>query len=152
MNIKHPLAGALALLICAVPSLAAAQQSGSPWGPPPGPPFGPPPQFAPVASVTPFTVVPPANASVFLYDGRRLLARMDGPGVIWVPTGRAYHIVAMRNDQVLWSGQRVAAGPGVEVRWPAPPGYGTQGFCLWPYPRGPLTAPVELGRERTPNY
>jgi hypothetical protein len=150
MNIKHPLAAALALLISAVPSLAAAQQPGYPYRPQPG--YGPAPQYVPEASVTSFTVVPPANASVFLYDGRRLLARMDGPGVIWVPTGRTYRVVAMRSDQVLWSGQRVAAGPSVEVRWPAPPGYSAAASCPWAYPRGPLTAPVELGRERTPNY
>jgi hypothetical protein len=147
MNIKTPLAAALALLATAVPSIASAQTPG--WG------HFPPAQprvFVPEPTLTPLTAVPPANGSVYVYEGRRLLARLDGPGVLWLPTGSTFRIVAMRGEQVLWSGDRPTAGVPLEVRWPAPPDYSAATNCPWAYPRGPLTAPVERGRVRTPNW
>jgi hypothetical protein len=147
MNIKTPLAGALALLASAVPSIASAQTPG--WGSfPPAQPR----VVVPEPTLTPFTAVPPANGSVYVYEGRRLLARLDGPGVLWLPTGSLFRIVAMRGDEVLWSGDRATSGAPVEVRWPAPPAYSTAMPCPYAYPRGPLTAPVERGRTRTPTW
>ena len=109
MNIKTPLAGALALLASAVPSIAAAQVPGYA-------PYGPEPRYvAPEPSVTPLTAVPPAFGSVYVYEGRRLLARLDGPGVLWLPTGEVYRAVAMRGEQVLWSGDRSTAGVPIEL-------------------------------------
>jgi len=144
MNIKTLLAGALALLASAVPSIAAAQTPGYV-------PYPPQPRYTvPEPSVTPLTAVPPANGSVYVYEGRRLLARLDGPGVLWLPTGGLYRIVAMRGEQLLWSGDRSTTGAPVELRWPAPPEYSATMPCPYGYPRGPLTAPVERGRVRTP--
>lgn len=139
MNIKTPLAGALALLAFAVPAVAAAQERV----------YVPPsePRYVPAPSVTPLTLVPPAYTSIFVYEGHRLLARLDGPGVLWVPTGPIYRVVAMRGDQVIWSGDRAAGGTPVDIRWP----YDPRTPCPFPYPRGPLTAPIERGRVRTPN-
>lgn len=157
MNIKTPVAGALALLASVVPSIASAQPPG---GYAPGPQGGwyqPQPQPQPryvvpetTASVTSVSLVPPAFGSVYVYEGRRLVARLDGPGVLWLPTGETYRVVAMRGDQMLWSGDRSLSGAPVELRWPAPPEYRTGMPCPYAYPRGPLTAPVERGRERTP--
>jgi hypothetical protein len=144
MNIKPVLAGALALLASAVPSIAAAQPPGYVYPP------SEPRYTVPEASVTPLTAVPPASGSVYVYEGRRLLARLDGPGVLWLPTGNLYRIVAMRGEQVLWSGDRSTTGAPVELRWPAPRQYTAQMPCPYAYPRGPLTAPVEQGRVRTP--
>ena len=113
-----PLAAALALLATAVPSIASAQTPG--WGrfPPSQPRV-----FVPEPTLTSLTAVPPANGSVYVYEGRRLLARLDGPGVLWLPTGSVFRIVAMRGEQVLWSGDRTTAGAPVELRWPAPADY-----------------------------
>jgi hypothetical protein len=144
MNILIIPAGALALLISAVPGLAFAQQS----YPPPYPadedetPWG-----QPQVSVTPVDVVPPAYGSVYLYDGRRLLARFDGPGALWLPTGGVYRVVAMRGERIVWNGSTTTAGVPVSLRWPVP-----RAFYPAPYPSSPrvLTAPVEQGRVRTP--
>jgi hypothetical protein len=144
MNIKTPLAGALALLASAVPSIASAQTPG--FGYPPSEPR----VFVPEPSLTPFTAVPPAYGSVYVYEGRRLLVRLDGPGVLWLPTGGLFRMVAMRGDQVLWSGDRTTSGAPIELRWPAPREYSAALPCPYAYPRGPLTAPVERGRVRTP--
>lgn len=141
MNIATTLAGALALLATAVPAVASAQ---------PFPSAPRPRYFVQEPSVTPFTVVPPAFASIYVYEGPRLLARLDGPGVLWLTTGGVYRVVAMRDEQVIWSGDRPASGAPLEVRWPAPPGYDPRTPCPYAYPRGPLTAPVERGRVRTP--
>jgi hypothetical protein len=142
MNLKSIPAGALALLAFAVPSSATAQSPDYPY---------PPPRYVVTErSTTPLSVVPPAYGSVFVYEGRRLLGRFDGPGVLWLPTGAVYRIVAMRGDQVVWSGDRSTGGVPVELRWPAPPQYRAETACPWAYPSGPLTAPVERGRVRTP--
>jgi hypothetical protein len=147
MNIKTLLAGAGLLLCSVVPSIAAAQTPGWGWTPPSQPRV-----VVPEPSLTPLTAVPPAFGSVFVYEGRRLLARLDGPGVLWLPTGGNFRIVAMRGEQVLWSGDRTTSGSPVELRWPAPPEYNAAMPCPYAYPRGPLTAPVEKGRVRTPLY
>jgi hypothetical protein len=146
VNIKLTLAGALTLAIAAVPSLAFAQQSG-------GYSYGPvAPYTAPEpVAFTRITIVPPAYGSVFLYDGRRLVGRFDGPGALWMPSGRVYGVTAMRGDQVLWNGSaNVTGGVPVDLRWPAPPGWSPRTQCPYGYPTGPLTEPVELGRVRTP--
>jgi hypothetical protein len=135
MTIKHTVAGALALLVPCVPSLASAQPVGSPC-------YGNEPFWAgPGQSVTAMTVVPPAYGSVFVYEGRRLVGRFDGSGALWLPTGRLYRIVAMRGEQVLWNGNVSTTGAPVELRWPGAP---------MGYQRRPLTPPVEEGRVRTP--
>jgi hypothetical protein len=136
MSIKTTVAGALALLVPALPSVALAQ--GYPY----------PPRYEP--STTPLTLIPPAYGSVYVYEGRRLLGRFDGPGVLWLATGGLFRIVAMRGDQVVWSGDRSTTGAPVELRWPAPPQYDAAMPCPWAYPTGPLTSPVERGRVRTP--
>jgi hypothetical protein len=141
MSIKTTLAGALALLVPAVPSAALPQTTY----------YAPQPRYmAPESSTTALTVVPPAYGSVYVYEGRALIGRFDGPGVLWLPTGGVYRVVAMRGEQVLWSGDRRANGVPVELRWPAPPQYSASMQCPWAYPSGPLTAPIERGRVRTP--
>ena len=79
MSIKSIVAGALALLVPAVPSAALAQTTYYPEQPR----YYAPPE----SSTTALTVVPPAYGSVYVYEGRALLGRFDGPGVLWLPTG-----------------------------------------------------------------
>lgn len=147
MKIKSTLAGALALLIPAVPSVALAQQSGFPsqpsWEEAPVAPTTPP-----ESSLTTVNIVPPAYGSVFVYDGRRLLARLDGPGALWLPTGGFYRVVAMRGEQVIWNGSATTTGVPVELRWPVPRAFYPAPFPA-PSPRM-LTPPIEQGRVRTP--
>jgi hypothetical protein len=138
------LAGALALLIPAVPSIALAQVPEYPYSPP----RYVVPESEPMTS--PLTVVPPAYGSVYVYAGRSLVGRFDGPGALWLANGGVYRIVAMRGDQVVWSGDRRMGGTPVELRWPAPPQYTPSTQCPWAYPSGPLTSPIERGRVRTP--
>jgi hypothetical protein len=143
MNIKTTLAGALALLIPAVPSLAFAQQSGYPYARD----YDEPPYATPAASVTPLNIVPPAYGSVYVYEGHRLLARFDGPGSVWVPSGGVYRVVAMRGEQMIWSGNAATTGVPVELRWPVP-----RTGCPTPYSPYALRprTPIEQGRIRTP--
>lgn len=144
MNIKTTVAGAFALIVSAVPSLAFAQQPSYPYART----YDEPPYAAPEVSSTPLNISPPAYGSVYVYDGRRLLARFDGPGSVWVPSGGVYRVVAMRNDQVVWSGNARTTGVPVELRWPAP-----RTWCPAPSPSyvvRPRTAPIEQGRTRTP--
>jgi len=152
MSIKATLTGALALLTTVVPSLALAQPPGVYI---PGRVYGgyeayPPPE----PSYTSLNIAPPAYGSVYVYEGRRLIGRFDGPGALWVTAGRVYRAVAMRSDQVVWSGDLNATGAPLELRWPQAPACSPSAaypYATEPaYPARPLTPPIERGRIRTP--
>jgi hypothetical protein len=150
--IQAMLSATLAFAIPAVPSVARAQDSSGYY-----PSYGYEEQpYAPYeTSTSTVNIAPPAYASVFLYEGRRLMSRFDGPGAVWLPTGHIYRVVAMRGDQVVWSGNISTTGAPIDLRW-APPqtlyrrGYGTSPYPYAYPPARPLTPPTEWGRERTP--
>jgi hypothetical protein len=130
-------AGAMALAIPLLPSLAQAQEPYGGWREAP-----PPPQ-----EYTQVRVTPPSYGIVYLYEGRRFVGRFDRPGALWLPSGRNYRVVAVRGDQPVWSGYRYAVGQVLELRWPVA---GEPCTCSPPLPPPALTSPEELGRTRTP--
>jgi hypothetical protein len=162
MSIKSLVAGAVALAIACVPTLASAQEVGGSYYDP----YGEAPYVQPQPQYTAVRVVPPAYGSVYLYEGRRLVGRFDGPGAMWLPTGRYYRVVAVRGDQMIWNGGAATTGAPLDLRWRAPrpwyphPSYSYPSYPSYPYARDPygspyapprvLTPPIERGRVRTP--
>jgi hypothetical protein len=154
MNGIQAFLGALvALAVPALPSVARAQDTGSYTYDPYGveEPYSYPAVPAPITSTV--NIAPPAYASVFVYEGRRLMSRFDGPGALWLPAGHVYRVIAMRGDQVVWSGNISTTGAPIDLRWGqrAYYGYGRQYQYGRQYPQtAPPSPPVEWGRERTP--
>jgi hypothetical protein len=152
MNLIQATLGAtLALAFPAVPSVAQAQDSSGYY------PYGYEEPYAPYeTSTSTVNIAPPAYASVYLYEGRRLMSRFDGAGALWLPTGHIYRVVAMRGDQVVWSGNISTTGAPIDLRWSPQAsyyyrrGYGTSPSPYAYPPARPVTPPTEWGRERTP--
>jgi hypothetical protein len=152
MNLIQATLGAtLALATPAVPSVAQAQDSSGYYS------YGYEEQpYAPYeTSTSTVNVAPPTYASVYVYEGRRLMSRFDGPGALWLPTGHIYRVVAMRGDQVIWTGNISTTGAPIDLRWAPPQAsyYYRRGCGASPYaypPARPVTPPTEWGRERTP--
>lgn len=115
MKTNTIVAGAVCLLASAVPGVAAAQDLGRhdesrtyvPWVNPS------------TQGYTEVHLAPPPWSSIYLYEGRRLLARLDGPGSLWLPTGRSYRVTAQQGDQTIWSAPLQTRGAPIDIEWPA---------------------------------
>lgn len=70
---------------------------------------------------------PPRDATVAVYDGAALVARVDRPASVSLRSGSSYRVVASAGAVTLWSGDIAATGGTVDVIWddsallPAPP-------------------------------
>lgn len=123
MKLMTTLAGALALLAPAATALAQV----------PGEDYESP-CYAQQRPTTPLRVVPPHGGLVYVYDGHRLLGRFGRPGAMTVVTGRSYRIVAMRGDDLIWSGSVGATGAPLDLSWAVQPRYREQTSPRYPAP------------------
>jgi hypothetical protein len=123
MNIKTTLAGALALLAPAGTALAQVPGDGYEA-----------PCYAPQRPTTQLRVVPPPGGLVYVYDRHRLLGRFDRPGAMIVMTGRSYRVVAMRGDDMIWSGTVGAIGDPLDLSWSVEQRYREPSMPRYPAP------------------